>query len=386
MENYSHQIFTDVSKVNKSDWDNVIEKTDDYAFMSYSFLQILEKTFHETEKMFYVIVYNGNEPIACSVFTLFSVDIAIISGSGVKKLIDAIRKLIPSFLKFKTLFNGVPVSVGQKPIVFKDETQKLSVIMYLDNLLESISKKEKSWLNIYKEVNNEDLYDYDNLSKSGYIQIESLPMYNIDNHFSSFNDYKKALRRRYRSNIDRAEKKFSNGGLRVIKTNNAKEIQRLYTDEVHELYLAVNGKSSNRLEVLPKSFFLELTRQLGEGAHFIFAFNREDKVVGFAACLHNNKDYYCLFCGMDYSINNEFNIYYNIIYNCLKQAIELKAENIQIGQTADEFKSRLGCYAQPLFVYLKFNNRAGNYLIKKLAKYLFEKPVSLHYNVFKKQP
>lgn len=379
---YSYKIYDSVSKINRTDWENVVAASS-YPFLSYGFIQAVAHAMGDKNKFWYVLFYYKNTPVACTVFSLFVVDMTTISSPWVKKIITTIRKLFPSFLNFKTLFCGIPVSVGQKPLLCTHNSHFEAIIPELEQLMDILSKKEKPILNIFKEISKEENKFYDVLKDENYLGVKSLPMHSFGYHFKDFSAYLEAIKSRYRNSIKRAQKKFEKSTFKIFQTHDTQVILDLYTPEVHQLYLAVVEKSENKLEVLPHAFFIQLVKNFPNQVFFTFAQDHNSKVVGFNCSLFHSDVFYFIFCGMNYAINNNTNLYYNLIYNSLDQALVLNPKIVHVGQTTDDFKARLGCHTHDLYLYLKSNTAILNVLLRVFRQHLFPHKEVKKYGILK---
>src|SRR5690349_20080033 len=98
---YSYHIYTSASEIPYKDWNIVSSHSPYFVFMDYRFLMIVEHSLKSTTKFWYILFYSNQIPIACTVFSLFPIDISIISGQLIKRTVNTIRRLYPSFLKLK---------------------------------------------------------------------------------------------------------------------------------------------------------------------------------------------------------------------------------------------------------------------------------------------
>ena len=162
-----------------------------------------------------------------------------------------------------------------------------------------------------------------------------------------------------------------------------KEILRVYTPEVHALYHQMVAKAELNLEVLPIEFFRQLTSRLN-GAVELIALSKGSTILAFGWCLHASSTYSMLYAGLDYRLNDQFDLYFNLMYAGLDRALRQGVSKIQIGQSASTFKSRLGCYSEPLYVFAKGRGPLMSPLIRYGARLLIaEKPAHPALDIFK---
>jgi predicted N-acyltransferase len=201
--------------------------------------------------------------------------------------------------------------------------------------------------------------------------------------FPDFSHYCAALKTRYRQQINRSTRKLKNSGVELSVLTDPEEILRVYTPQVHALYHQMVAKAELNLEVLPIDFFRELTSRLS-GEVELIAFSKDSTIIAFGWCLHASSTYSMLYAGLDYRLNDQFDLYFNLMYAGLDRALRMGVAKIQIGQSASTFKARLGCYSEPLYVFAKGLGPLMSPLIYYGANLLIaEKPAPPASDVFK---
>jgi predicted N-acyltransferase len=119
--------------------------------------------------------------------------------------------------------------------------------------------------------------------------------------YCDFEHFCASIRSRYRRHILRSRKKFQRTGLRVDHLRGNKGFDKLYTEEVHRLYLAVLSHAGIIFECLPSQFFRELALQYAKDAAFTVFFQGE-RIVAFVCGVFDQDDYRNIFCGFDYHL------------------------------------------------------------------------------------
>ena len=101
----------------------------------------------------------------------------------------------------------------------------------------------------------------------------------------------------------------------------------LYTDEVHRLYEAVVSRSAVQFEHLPPEFPRELARRMPDNAVFTFVY-RGLEIVGFSMALVSDTTFHGLVLGVDYGVNAQAEVYFNLLYHSLDFAFRHGARDI----------------------------------------------------------
>ena len=104
--------------------------------------------------------------------------------------------------------------------------------------------------------------------------------------------------------------------------------------------------------------------------------DERDQIVGFVFGLSDeDAGYHNLYGGIDDDRRGaDADLYFNLQYQDLDRALRHGAKTIHFGQTADEFKARLGAIPQPLFFYARAVNPVLNASLR-VAKSLVFPPV-----------
>jgi predicted N-acyltransferase len=252
-------------------------------------------------------------------------------------------------------------------------TDHFTMLRQLDRLLVQLAWQRRMSAIVFKDFGPQEIARTDALLELGYVRADSLPMNSFPTRFRDFDHFCDSLRSRYRRQIVRSRRKLRRAGLRVVHLRGGMGFDELYTEDVHRLYSAVLSRAPIQLERLPAQFFRELARQFPENSAFTLICQGEH-VVGFTCGLFHRRTYYNFFCGFDYELNAEAELYFNLLYEDLDYALQQDVRSIQIGQTADQFKLRVGCHREPRFCYLKVREPGLQLLLRAAGSSLFLPP------------
>jgi len=139
---------------------------------------------------------------------------------------------------------------------------------------------------------------------------------------------------------------------------------------VHALYLAVQQRGEQKLEVLPRVFFLELAAALGDEV-LLTMIRREGRVCGFTFGLTRAGTHHNLYSGLDYAANHDGDLYFNLFYLDLDAAFRAGATLVTMGQTSNSFKSRLGTQARKLWFFARGRPALFHGLLRLVAPLAF---------------
>jgi len=367
---YTVELTDTASAVNVSAWDQVRAAGDADVFSSLRFLRAIEESSLADEGFWYCTVRSGSRPVAVTNLFLMRVDLDVLAPPNSRLVIRKLRPLTGRLLSPLVLFCGVPVSAGQRAVIVDPSCNVRAVLDLLEKRIREHAKQAGAILVCFKELAETDATLLERLSELGYIAAQTPAMYTLRASFASFDNYVNALRAQYRQDIIRSLRKARSRRLVLDSVLGEDAIARAYRADVHALYEEVEASAVHRLEQLPRDFFLALARQFPDDLTLTLATLGEEP-VGCHWGLRNGADYFFLFCGLRYAANHDADVYFNLMYAELGNAFDAGSSVVQLGQTADEFKARLGASPSPRTISVRATNRVVNRLLTWLAPALF---------------
>lgn len=315
------------------DWD----KISDSYFQSIEFLSHVERYNYCNQR--YYMVYNENKLASAAI--MYSLHLDLFTFLRIKSPI-------------KTNIVGIPASVSFKGIFGKQE--------YIEALKNHIYKENKGlilFLNLEAQNKNSD-------KASG----KTLPTIIFKNQFINTEEYKSKLRYPYRRRINKLN---SNTNYNIVSSNCS-----VFDEEMHKQYLAVYNKSNDKLERLNLDFFKNLPDNF-----LLTTIKKKDSLLGWYITLTIKAKTYFFLGGIDYKLNKDNSTYLRLLHNIVEKSIKDKTKTIDLGQTAEIPKIRMGGKPKTLYMEVFHSNYIFNYLLKKIITHI-EYKVKLEYNkVFK---
>jgi len=202
----------------------------------------------------------------------------------------------------------------------------------------------------------------------------TLPTVRVERSFESWDEYLGSLRSDYRRRISIIKNRSSELHLDFVDCST-------YSDLHHELYLEVLANSSSRLERLAPGFFAHLGRPFG-----LMTLRRRDRLEGWALILDDPDEFTFVFGGIDYRNNPENATYLRLLLAVLRRGIESGAGCIELGQTAENPKLRLGGVLHPLRMAATHSNGVLRAALKGLGGMLEYRASFPEHHVFRGMP
>jgi predicted N-acyltransferase len=345
---YTLQQYDSIRDVPQNAWASLQRSND--VFMDPQFISAVEESM--PGRFWSFLVWDDcGRPAGSANVCLYPIDAALLCPPRPRRFLRLIRRVWPGCLRLSVLFCGLPFSAGQSHLRIAAHANAAKVLEQIDQGLMRLARQVPNAAIVWKEFTDADIPQTDHLCRLGYVRGPSLPMNYFRGEFRDFNEFCAALRSHYRYKIHRSQRKFAQAGFRVRHFCGA-EVLPHYTDEVHRLYLAVTERAEVKLEILPAELFRQWAVRCGAAVRLTAVF-QDQRIVAFAWGAHAGESYQNVFIGLDYALNHEYDLYFNLMACDLDAAMRSQAREIQVGQTADEFKSRLGCYSRPRHVYVK---------------------------------
>jgi hypothetical protein len=160
----------------------------------------------------------------------------------------------------------------------------------------------------------------------------------------SWNEYLSQLRSPYRRRAHQIQQAFNEVG--EVRT-----LCNAFTEKHYSLYLQIMQKTKNKLETLSFDFFKHLPNNFYLSSYY---YNKQ------LLCWHINcrdkKQLFFFFGGHDYTMLNKYQSYFNNLFGILREAIEDGYEKIDLGQTAETAKMKIGGLMEErqLFLYHRY--------------------------------
>lgn len=298
-----------------ADWNDLAEN----YFQQTEFILHTEKH-NPCQQRYYVCISNGKLMAAAIVYSL--------------------RLDLLTFIKIKSPLKmnivGIPCSVSCQGIF--GEKSALSA------LKEHVFKVEKGFVLFLNLEENPQNYSI----ATG----KTLPTIVLKNNFKNWDNYLASLRSNYRRRI-----------MLINKNNKELKFEKKacseFTDEMYQQYTEVYNRSSGKLEKLKIDFFINLPTEFK-----LTVCLKNEIIIGWNIAIESQNIYYFFLGGINYTQNKTHNTYLRLLSNLVKDGIDRKSNYIELGQTAETPKMRMG--GKPLVRYMEA--RHSNWIINKIIK------------------
>jgi predicted N-acyltransferase len=348
---YSCRVFDRIEQVDQSAWRRLCTESGASIFMDPRFIGAIEAGLTQCRFWYLVVSDDDAHPVACAGVCGMTVDLTDFADPRLASFLRRVP-LLGRLRRLRMMLCGLPGSPGGKSLALVSGTSAAPALAALDATITRLAIEAAMDVIVYKELSEEDLAAMSALPGHGYVRLVLPPTHLFTSRFADFAEYCAALKAQYRAKHKRSQRKMTRAGVASTVLTDPDEILRLYTADVHAMYVAVVAKSDVKLEVLPIAYFRELTRRLA-GELELIVLSKGSRVVAFGWTMRDGSIYRLLYAGLDYELNEEHDLYFNLFYAGFDRAFRSGAAIIDVGQTATEFKARMGCSSRPLYAYAK---------------------------------
>ena len=209
----------------------------------------------------------------------------------------------------------------------------------------------------------------DDLAIPGLIQGTTLPTCKLAVRWTSFSEYLAAMRSHYRYRLKKALARWQE--VQVQELANTGD----FDEEMYQLYLQVYQKSEFKLEQLGIEFFRTFPAR-------IIKFSHQGRTLAFVQLLENGDELIFVLGGFDYTLNLQYDIYLNILLEIVRRGIDGRFRTIDLGQTAEDTKLKLGSLQHRKYMYFGHANPMVNFFVSRYPELLSYREKDLQFNVF----
>lgn len=348
----------------------------DDIMLKIPYLKALEYASPNNITLYYVGVFKNESLVGIAIVQRVQLYLKDMFRTYSPSLKSFLRNTISSVLKGNILVVGNLTHTGQHGICYLNkELNAKDFLTTIFNALEALKFQIKTEtqktirLILFKDYFSADkIHEASNIfnsEKFNKVTVQPNMILYIKNDWNKMENYLNLLNKKYRTRYKRARKKLVNIERRELDI----EALRLYTNQLHELYLNVSDQAKFNTFILPEHHFYNLKQQLGDNFK-VFGYYLNNTLIGFYTLILNNENLETYFLGYDseHQYNNQ--AYLNMLYDMLDFAIENGFRSVIYARTAMEIKSSVGAKAMPMTMYIKHTNGFANTLLRAIFNFM----------------
>lgn len=363
--------FTERLEADAAAWDSVVT---DNSYWSSDYMNTLNEVPPSGVKSHFCLVTHEGKPVAKFLFQYLTIRLSESFGdpSGEQKKQSffkaLIKKIILPFLNFKIVVNGNLLLSGSYGFKYKAGLNFQTKQSIFDQAIKAYQE--------YLKANNLKasgilLKDLDNpnhtldiyLSEQDYTHFKVQPKmkFEVPADWSTMDDYKAALKSKYRIRYNKTKKSLANIEKRRLSSSDIAK----YKDDMYQLYLQTVGKAGFNLFLLDQDYFLNLTNKMPDRFVVDGLFDG-DKMVAFFTLMDNGEEYDAHYLGYNLELNHQYKLYHNMLFFMVEDAIVGNKKRLHMSRTALEIKSSVGTVPEEVQLYAKYFSKIGNWFLPRI--------------------
>lgn len=378
-DDFSFTLYENAESIPTQEWEHITNKKT--TFLEKEYLKIVERGEHTKLMCRYVIVYHNKRP--CGIIYYQIVDFkAGVFGELMDQQVQSIKstrmnlfeKYVDSnkdevLLRLFTCGNNL-VS-GEFGFLFDKKINSSTAHELLLKITDLVSKEEKLRGTIsaillkdfYEPLEPAELFVEDKFSQ---FFVEPNLIVSIPENINTVNEYIELFSKKYRN---RAKSIFKNGisiDKRVLSLNEIRHYEKV----MYSLYEKIFMNAKFKLIKLPYDYFSSVKSVFGN-KFTVNGFFYENNLVAFGSSfVMEDGSLEAHYIGFDYNLNNQFDLYQNLLYCAINEAIKHKCKRVNLGRTAAEIKTTVGAKPEDLVCYIKPQNTISKLIQKPFISFL----------------
>jgi hypothetical protein len=356
--------FQDIREVDPAEWDRVVSPDDLQA--RHAFVATCQEAGIADARYRHLLVHRDDELIAVATLTRMTVPLDLLSPSIVRGAVRGLRRVRPRILRPALLFCGLPVSAGRPCFAVTDPEEGPAVARAVVGAMEALAPEVGASVLCFKEFSPPEAAALGSLAPLGFLRMTSLPSFRMEVPWPSFDAYLNAMRAGYRRQMQAVLEQGRRSGLNMRVLSDFGE----ECEAIHALYGQVMDRAPFQLERLPLRFFRILNRRLPTASSAILV-EEEGTPVAAAVLLRSPALLTFFMAGIDYDRNRRCAAYLNLAAEVVAEAIRTEAPELELGQTSEALKTRLGARPVPRVLFLRCRSRLAHRALEAGSRILF---------------
>ncbi len=325
----------------------------------------------------YILILQNEEAIAFANTQIVTIGIETITKNI--KISNRFKGTINRFFQrnnIRVLFCGNVFLSGEYGTFLKAGFDKITLFDALADGVKELAKRTPKLHAIFvKDFYEESLYITDILKKCDYapMKVEPNMIIYLDSEWQTFEDYKNALKSKYRIKANKAD--TTSTDLRAIEfdENNIAE----HKQALQALYENTITNATFNAQILNLDTYMHL-KSTYQDKFIVKGYFQNGQLVGFLSAMKNGKNLDAHFIGLDYSLNKQYAIYPRILNDYVRYGLANRCEKINLGRTASEIKSTLGAVPEELTCYIRHKRLFQNQFMKPFIRNIKIKTFKQH--------
>ena len=313
----------------------------------------------------YLILEDGEDVRAVQPYFVVDQDLVTGAEGSTKRIVGAVRRFWPRFLRARTLMVGCAAGEGH---LDGDEMSRPYLADVLARSLNRVGRDLGCAMVVLKEFPAKYRAQLRCMPDAGFARIPSMPMTTLGLEYKDFEAYlsanlSAATRGKIRRKLRAAERARPAISMDVVQDVTP------FVEEVYPLYVDVYERSPLKFEKLTKEFLRQIGNRMPDKVRF-FLWRQDSRIIAFGLCTLLGESICHEYVGFDYAVAFELNLYYRVFHDIIEWAIANGYKRFYSGSLNYDPKWHLRQSLYPIDLYVKHTNGLVNILFRRLLPVL----------------
>ncbi|WP_299675138.1 hypothetical protein [uncultured Dokdonia sp.] len=347
----------------------------DTLYFTKEFLQAFEEANQKIE-YFYLVLSQEKDVVSLAILQRMSV--AIDNAQEHLPFSERIARSLQCYIsahKVHTIVCGNVFLSGNYGVIVKEGIVQEPIYKKIAEEVKKVQTQKKASVFFFKDFIEDELSVVSEVEKHQFqpFAVEPNMRLSIRKEWTDFDQYKAALKSKYRVKVNKADKKSAP---LIMRPFDVEDIEK-YQEDLQQLYCNITDRALFKTIDLQIETYKLLKIRFRESV-LINTYWLENRIVGFATAFKVENKIDAHFIGIDYDYNKKLSIYPRILNDYVRLGIEMNAEEVNFGRTSSEIKSTLGAVPDNLTCYVRHRRTLATLLFKPLVRQIKMKEYKQH--------
>lgn len=328
-------------------------------------------------RWFFPVVRNARgDTVAQACVAVVMTDLAQALPGPLRRAVGLVRRLRPGFLHARVAECGAPM-VAAHGLTFAPGRATGAVLGALEQAVAGIAETERCGLVVFRDFAREERPLAEPLGALGYRRLQSVPRARLALRWTCYEDYRRALRSRYRKDVRRRLARVRAAGQTVrVRTRFGAEAARWAAQS-----RAVQASSRGfRRESPTAAYYANLDRALGEDS-VLLTVEQDGAATAHGMVVLDGENAVATYFGREPGPPGAE--WFHLLDSAIRLAIERGCRSVHLGRGSFDAKSLVGADVEPLWVYVRCRRTWLNRVLALLPERVVSRPELTRRRVFR---
>jgi len=330
------------------DWNRLVPQG---HFLQSRQLKVAEQSSLPDISFSYALVYDNNVPVLAAGFQLLQLNAKHVNHNLVEPWKYIAWQLYTGIARPKLLVSGHLFRHDVDSVFCAGSISGYDIYTYYKEAIDAAMRKSCAAAVLIKDMPAR-LDKYFCNYEPEYMMLRndiSMEM-DVSPNWQTMDDYVHALKHKYAQRYRKISERWQE--LHIKELTSADVVAN--KEALFALYRQVSDNQRVRIGLLSPEFIPMLQQQ--DNRLKVWGIYERDKLIGFFSAWVYADRFDMFYIGFDYQKNKEYNLYFNILFFAIGQAIHYRKPKLILGRTALDAKARLGCKPRYLSTFLYIKN------------------------------